>query len=50
MFASQVTYLAGLWEIGVARGFFAADKGIEVTEGAGAVSISRNREGVDVIY
>lgn len=47
--AGEVADLAGLGEELVAGGGFAADEGVEVCEGCGAVAVGGNGEGVEVI-
>lgn len=50
MFTAEVADLACLWELGVAGGCLAADEGVEVGKGAGAVSVVGYGSGVDVIH
>jgi hypothetical protein len=47
--AAQVADLAGLWALVVAGNGLAADVGVEMGLGGGAVAILGNRGGVDVV-
>jgi hypothetical protein len=49
MLAAQVTDLASLGQLGIAGRVFAADKGIQMGEGLGAVAVTWDRIGVDMI-
>lgn len=50
MLSGEVADLAGLRETGVAAGSLAADVGVEVAESVGAISVSGDWEGVNVVY
>ena len=50
VFAGKVAYLAGLWESAFAAGRLTADKGVEMSAGVGAVSITCDGGFVDVVH
>ena len=47
--AAQVADLAGLGRVGVAGGGLAADEGVQVREGLGAVAVLGDRGDVEVV-
>lgn len=49
VFAAQIANLAGLREAGIAGRVFAAEERIQVSARSGAVAVTRNRVGMDVV-
>lgn len=50
MLSRQITDLASLWVVSVARRFFAANERVKMGEGTSAISVGGNWPVVNVVY